>query len=112
MEDIIIRGGLILDGTGAPGIEGDVAVSDGRITRMGNLKGCAAARELDARGYAVAPGFIDSHAHSDTSFLQDSSGASKIYQGITTEITGQCGDSPFPCREKDRKSSSQSSRLS
>ncbi|MBQ2699896.1 MAG: amidohydrolase family protein [Clostridia bacterium] len=108
MEDIIIRGGLILDGTGSPGIEGDVAVSDGRITRMGNLKGCAAARELDARGYAVAPGFIDSHAHSDTSFLQDSSGASKIYQGITTEITGQCGDSPFPCREKDQKGFSHS----
>ena len=96
MQDIIIRGGMIIDGTGAKAYRGDVAVCDGRITAIGDLSGMKAKKTLDAKGFAVAPGFIDSHAHSDTSFLRDSSGASKLYQGVTTEVTGQCGMSPFP----------------
>lgn len=96
MEDIIIRGGQVIDGTGAPAYRADVAVQGGRITHIGDLKGMTAAKYLNADGLVVAPGFIDSHAHSDTSFLQDSSSASKLYQGVTTEISGQCGDSPFP----------------
>jgi len=96
MNDIIIGGGWVLDGTGAPGYRADIAVKDGVITAIGNLAECEAQRYLDAEGLAVAPGFIDSHAHSDTCFVKDGSGASKLYQGITTEITGQCGDSPFP----------------
>ena len=96
MDELIIRGGLVIDGTGAPGHEADVAVSQGKITAIGDLRGRNAGKVLDARGLAVAPGFFDAHAHSDTSFLQDSSGASKLYQGITTEVSGQCGSSPFP----------------
>lgn len=98
MEEIIIRGGTIVDGTGAPGYRGDIAVSGGKITAMGDLKNMQAEKYLDAEGMIVAPGFFDAHAHSDTSFLQDDSCASKLYQGITTEITGQCGASPFPAR--------------
>jgi len=96
MYDIIIRGGTVIDGTGAPGYRADIAVRDGLIAEIGELSGCCADRVLDAEGLSVAPGFIDSHAHSDTSFLKDSSCASKLYQGITTEVTGQCGSSPFP----------------
>ena len=98
MEEIIIRGGTIVDGTGAPGYRGDIAVSGGKITAMGDLKNMQAEKYLDADGMIVAPGFFDMHAHSDTSFLQDDSSASKLYQGITTEVTGQCGSSPFPAR--------------
>ena len=96
MEDIIIRGGMVADGTGAPAYRADVAVRDGKISCIGDLHNVCAAEILDATGLMVAPGFIDSHAHSDTAFLQDSSSASKLYQGVTTEISGQCGDSPFP----------------
>lgn len=96
MQDIIIRGGLVIDGTGSAGYRADVAVKDGRITAIGDLSGMRAQKELGAAGLAVAPGFIDSHAHSDISFLQDDSSASKLFQGITTEVSGQCGESPFP----------------
>ena len=96
MQDIIIRGGTVFDGTGRAGCAADVAVKDGRISAIGDLSGVRAVRELDASGLAVAPGFIDSHAHSDTCFVRDDSGASKLYQGVTTEVTGQCGSSPFP----------------
>ena len=94
--DIIIRGGTIIDGTGKPGYRGDVAITNGVISALGDLSNLQGKRECCAEGLAVAPGFIDAHAHSDTSFLHDDSGASKLYQGITTEITGNCGDSPFP----------------
>lgn len=96
MQDIIIRGGIVMDGTGGPGFRADVAVKDGKISAVGDLGGMEADRVIDAEGLAVAPGFIDSHAHSDTSFLRDSGCASKLSQGITTEVTGQCGSSPFP----------------
>ena len=104
MEDLIIRGGLVIDGSGAAGVRADVAVSGGRITGIGDYSGAAAGEILDAEGLAVAPGFIDAHAHSDTAFLPDSSGASKLYQGITTEISGNCGSSPFPYPPVSRNS--------
>ena len=95
--DIIIHGGTIIDGTGRPGYPGDIAVKDGKILALGDLGGLRGARELSADGLTIAPGFIDAHAHSDTTFTQDSSGASKLYQGVTTEVSGNCGSSPFPC---------------
>ncbi|MBE5781427.1 MAG: hypothetical protein E7328_06385 [Clostridiales bacterium] len=101
MEDIIIRGGCIYDGTGSEGYLGDIAIKDGIITAMGKLSHLSAKEELCAHGLAVAPGFIDSHAHSDVGFLSDDSYASKLYQGITTEISGQCGGSPFPAADAD-----------
>ena len=97
MYDILLRGGSVADGTGAPLFRADVGVIGNKIAAIGDLSGQAASLTLDADGLVVAPGFIDAHSHSDTSFLIDSSGASKLYQGITTEITGNCGDSPFPC---------------
>ena len=96
MKDLVIRGGLVIDGTGRDAFRADVEIRGGRITAIGEGAGRACGRTLDAEGLAVAPGFMDAHAHSDTSFLEDSSGASKLYQGVTTEISGNCGFSPFP----------------
>ena len=96
MTHLVIRGGTVMDGTGKPGYRGDVEVRDGIITAVGEIPAVSGAEVLDAEGLAVAPGFIDAHAHSDTAFLADSSGASKLFQGITTEISGNCGFSPFP----------------
>lgn len=97
MHDLLIRNGMIMDGSGKPGYPGDVLIDGDRITGIGHFERTEARKVLDASGLVVAPGFIDSHAHSDTAFLRDDSCASKLYQGITTEVTGQCGDSPFPC---------------
>ena len=95
MYDVVIRGGTVIDGTGRPGYRADVAVQEGRIAAIGEISGDSA-KTLDAGGLAVSPGFIDAHAHSDACFLRDDSGASKLYQGITTEVSGNCGSSPFP----------------
>ena len=96
MYDVVISGGMVADGCGKPAYRADVAIQGGKIAAIGDLPAAQAKKTLDASGLMVAPGFIDSHAHSDTCFLRDSSGASKLYQGITTEISGQCGMSPFP----------------
>ena len=96
---LIIRGAMVIDGTGRPGFRGDIAVADGKILTVGDCGGLRAKEEIDAEGLTCAPGFIDAHAHSDTMFMRDGSGASKLYQGITTEISGNCGYSPFPAPE-------------
>ena len=96
LADVILRGGTIIDGTGQPRFRGDIAVKNGKIAAIGDLAGIRAWQEYSAEGLAVSPGFIDAHAHSDTAFTRDDSGASKLYQGVTTEISGNCGDSPFP----------------
>ena len=104
MNDLLIRGGLVADGTGKPAFRADIGVKDGVITEIipggGKGAGACARKILDADGLMAAPGFIDAHAHSDTCFLRDESGASKLYQGVTTEISGNCGSSPFPWAEQ------------
>lgn len=103
MQDIIIKNGLVADGSGAEPYPGGVAVKDGLITRVGDIS-CLCAREtLDAAGLVIAPGFIDAHCHSDVSFIMDERCQSRILQGITTEICGQCGDSYFPCLPENRR---------
>lgn len=96
MEDILLIGGTIVDGSGKKPYLADIAVKGGNISRIGDLKNTSAKTVLNLDGLCVSPGFIDAHSHSDTSFLKDTSCASKLYQGITTEISGQCGSSPFP----------------
>lgn len=96
MNDIILSGGMVVDGTGGRPYYADIAIKDGKIAEIGDLKGVEARHILNCEGFFVSPGFIDAHSHSDTSFLKDTSFASKLCQGITTEITGQCGSSPFP----------------
>ena len=89
--DLVIRNGRIVDGTGSPWYSGDIGIRQGRIARIGNLTGAAAKRTIDARGMVVAPGFIDMLGQSELTMLVNPHLPSKIYQGITTEITGEGG---------------------
>lgn len=94
--DLLITHGTVIDGTGAPGVAADVGVRGGRIVDMApHLEG-SATQQIEASGQVVAPGFIDVHTHSDFTLLSAPSAASKIRQGITTEVVGNCGFSPAP----------------
>lgn len=87
-------GGLLLDGTGAPPRAGSVLVDGDRITATGELPLCPNAAVIDCSGLAVAPGFIDAHSHSDLQLLENR--PEKVLQGVTTEVVGNCGFSPYP----------------
>ena len=93
--DLVITNGHIIDGTGSPWYSGDVGIRDGRIAAIGNLLAVPRKRTIDAAGKVVAPGFIDLLGQSEMTILVDPRLPSKIYQGITTEITGE-GDSIAP----------------
>ena len=87
--DVVIRNAHIVDGTGSPWYSGDIAVRDGRIAAIGRLGDISAKTTIDAHGRVVAPGFIDMLGQSERSILVDPRLPSKIYQGITTEVTGE-----------------------
>ena len=97
-HELVIRGGSVIDGTGAPAIEMDVAVSAGRITSVARRIADKGTVEIDAHGVAVAPGFIDIHSHGDGSLFSDPRSESVIRQGDTTIVVGQDGSSRFPSR--------------
>ena len=94
--DVIIRGGLILDGSGALGFKADVGIVDDEIRRVGDLSGCSAEKILDASGLVVAPGFIDIHNHSDLSIFLIPTADNYVLQGVTTLVVGNCGCTPAP----------------
>ncbi len=102
MSSVLIRGGLVVDGTGRAALPADVLVAGDRITDVVERSGRAAlprglaSAEIDATGCLVTPGFIDAHAHSDAYLLIEPDAPSKLSQGITTEINGQCGGSVAP----------------
>ncbi|HET8922665.1 MAG TPA: D-aminoacylase [Candidatus Acidoferrum sp.] len=89
--DVVITNGHIIDGTGSPWYSGDIGIRGGRIAAIGNLAAAARTRTIDARGQVVAPGFIDMLGQSELTILVDPRLPSKIYQGITTEMTGEGG---------------------
>ncbi len=92
--DLLLRGGTLVDGTGAPGRPADVAVTGDRIVAIGDLGAVAdadVARVIDARGHVVAPGFVDPHGHSDGSLFLDGALVSHLRQGYTTQLSGNCG---------------------
>src|SRR6202158_3246481 len=89
--DLVITNGHIVDGTGSPWYSGDIGIRDGHIAAIGNLSGVERKRTVDAKGKVVAPGFIDMLGQSELTILVDPRVPSKIYQGITTEITGEGG---------------------
>ncbi|HWW52636.1 MAG TPA: amidohydrolase family protein, partial [Acidimicrobiales bacterium] len=94
--DLVIRGGTVLDGSGAPGRRADVAVEGGVITAIGpNLRG---EHELEADGCAVAPGFIDIHTHYDAQVFWDPALRPSSSHGVTTVVTGNCGFTIAPTR--------------
>ena len=101
--DIVITNGRIIDGTGSPWYSGDIGVRAGKIAAIGNLTAASRTRTIDAHGQVVAPGFIDMLGQSELTILVDPRLPSKIYQGITTEITGE-GESVAPLNDAIRRS--------
>jgi N-acyl-D-amino-acid deacylase len=101
--DIVITHGRIIDGTGSPWYSGDIGIRGGKIAAIGNLARSARTRTIDAHGQVVAPGFIDMLGQSELTILVDPRLPSKIYQGITTEITGE-GESVAPLNDAIRRS--------
>ena len=100
--DILIRGGLVVDGSGSPGYRADVGILDGRIWRIGDLSLAQAERTVDAAGLVVAPGFVDMHNHSDQTLLDEPKCESMIRQGVTTMALGE-GGSMGPTRQQGRR---------
>ncbi len=103
--DLIIRNGHIIDGTGSPWYSGDVAIAGGRVAAIGHLADAQAKRSIDAHGLVVAPGFIDMLGQSEFTILVNPHLPSKIFQGITTEITGE-GNSIAPLNDRIAKADS------
>ena len=96
MDDILIKGGEVVDGTGGPARRCDVAIRAGRIAVIGENSTDSAERIIDAEGKIVAPGFIDIHTHSDFTLPLNPKAEGKIRQGVTTEVVGNCGFSVAP----------------
>jgi N-acyl-D-amino-acid deacylase len=101
--DLLFRGAMLIDGTGAEPRPAALGITAGRISALGDVPVSAdAARVVDATGLVLAPGFVDIHTHSDVSLLQDPAGASKVRQGVTTEVVGNCGMSYAPVSPLNR----------
>lgn len=93
--DLVIRGGTVYDGTGAPGARADVAVRGDRVAAVGEVR-ARGRSEVDAAGAAIAPGFIDVHSHDDFAVLLDPLMPFKVMQGVTTDVVGNCGSGVVP----------------
>lgn len=100
--DVLLRGGTVIDGSGAPGVRGDIGIRGDQIAEIGYFGDASSMKTLDVSGLTVAPGFIDTHTHSDLAPLLPPSATdvklASVRQGVTTEICGNCGFSPFPTR--------------
>ena len=96
MLDILIKGGTIVDGTGCPAYRGDHGIVGDRIAFIGTNCPMAAKKVIDAEGLLVTPGFVDSHSHGDDTILLEKRAVNQLLQGVTTEITGNCGISVIP----------------
>src|ERR1700728_4352118 len=101
MHDLIVRGGTLVDGTGAPARTADVAIDDGRITEVGQIDG-AASRQIEADGLVVTPGWVDIHTHYDGQATWDPVLAPSSWHGVTTILFGNCGVGFAPVRKDNR----------
>ncbi len=101
MSDLVVKGGLVVDGTGAPPVVADVAVTNGRIEEIGS--GLRGDRLIDAAGLVVAPGFFDIHTHYDGQVLWDPVLSPSAWHGVTSVVAGNCGFSFAPCRPNHRE---------
>lgn len=103
MYDVKIVNGLIIDGTGNPGYAADVGIVGDQIIAIGDLSDATSRETVDASGKVVAPGFVDMHTHSDLAVLFDPLTNSKIFDGVTTEVVGNCGIGVAPVSEANRQ---------
>ena len=101
-HDLVVRGGSIVDGTGREPYSGDLAISDGVITAVGEVDG-RAKREIDARGAMVTPGFVDIHTHLDAQIGWDPELTPVSWHGVTTALLGNCGVTFAPCKPQDKE---------
>jgi N-acyl-D-amino-acid deacylase len=108
--DLVIKNGRVVDGTGNPWFDGDVAITKDKIVAIGHVPEGKAKRVVDAKGFVVAPGFIDIHSHSDDLLLEDGHAQSKIRQGVTTEILGE-GNSAGPSKGQLRARAARTPKL-
>ena len=99
--NLIIRGGTVVDGSGAPSFKADVALREDHIAAIGELSGQTTEREIDAQGLVVSPGFIDNHTHDDGYLLTHPAMLPKISQGVTSVVIGNCGIGLAPLRGKE-----------
>src|SRR5258707_371203 len=98
--DLVVKNGVVIDGSGLTGYRADVGVKDGRIAFIGRI--AAPAREtIDAEGHVVTPGFVDGHTHMDAQIFWDPIGTSSCFQGVTSVVMGNCGFTLAPCRESE-----------
>ena len=100
--DLVISGGTVIDGTGAPRLKADVAVTDDRIVAIGDLSATRAGRRVDVAGKVVAPGFVDVHTHDDRALLSMPGMDMKVSQGVTSVVVGNCGISLAPLKMTKR----------
>ncbi|MCL2565583.1 MAG: D-aminoacylase [Defluviitaleaceae bacterium] len=102
MFDLLFKNAKVVDGTNSPWYIADVGVADGKIAKIGKICESEGTKVVDAKGYVLSPGFIDSHSHSDFGILRHKLNESRILQGITTELAGDCGMSPMPVTPERR----------
>ena len=89
--DVVIRGGMVVDGMRMPRFRGDVGIKDGRIAKIGRLRSTDAAQTIDASGLIVAPGFVDLHTHYDAQLFWDPHCSISSWHGVTSIVIGNCG---------------------
>jgi N-acyl-D-aspartate/D-glutamate deacylase len=100
MYDLVIKNGMVVDGSGLPRYRADVGVKNGKIAFMGRIK-APATETIDAEGHVVTPGFVDGHTHMDAQVFWDPLGTCSCYHGITSVVMGNCGFTLAPCRERE-----------
>jgi N-acyl-D-aspartate/D-glutamate deacylase len=99
--DVVLKGGTVIDGTGAPAYRADVGIAGGEIVAIGRCDS-GGARVIDAEGHVITPGFIDGHTHMDAQVMWDPLGTCSCWHGVTTVVMGNCGFTLAPSRADER----------